>query len=232
MKKRLLVVQNARCEHLGTLQSMFEEDGFEINRLIPADGDNIPDAIDGHNALVILGGSASVYENHEYLRAEEKLIQKAMAKNVPTLGVCLGSQLIAKASGGNVYKGSRKEIGWYPVELTDDGMNDIFKGLKKNIIVFQWHGDTYDLPKNAVTLAKSELYPVQAFKVGSAVGIQFHLEVSKDMVMDWIREYRSELESVSNYISVDDIVAGLDANVNALNEYTRVLYRNFRKLIK
>ena len=211
---------------------MFEKDDFEINRLIPADSDNLPDSIDDYNALVILGGPASVYGNHQYLRDEEKLIQKAMAKNIPTLGICLGSQLLAKVSGGMVYKGSRKEIGWYPVELTDDGMNDIFKGLEKNLIVFQWHGDTYDLPNDTVTLAKSELYPVQAFKVGSAVGIQFHLEVSKDMVMDWIRQYRSELESVRNYIKIDDIIADLDSNVNAVNEYTGVLYRNFRKLIK
>jgi len=232
MKKHLLVIQNARCEHLGTLQSMFEKDDFEINRLVPPDGDNLPNTIDGYNALVILGGPASVYENHQYLKDEEKLIQNAMAKNMPTLGICLGSQLLAKVSGGRVYKGPRKEIGWYPVELTNDGMNDIFNGLKKNIIVFQWHGDTYGLPKNAVTLAKSELYPVQAFKVGSAVGIQFHLEVSKDMVMDWMRQYKSELESVRNYINIDDILADLDANVNALNEYTRVLYWNFRKLIK
>jgi len=230
--KRLLIIQNASCEHLGTLQSMFEKDDFKINSLIPVDGDNLPNTIDGYNALIILGGPASVYDNHQYLRDEEKLIQKAMAKNMPMLGICLGSQLLAKASGGSVYKGSRKEIGWYSVELTDDGMNGIFNGLKKNITVFQWHGDTYELPKNAVTLAKSELYPIQAFKVGNAVGIQFHLEVSKDMIMDWIMQYRSELESVRNYINVDDIIAGCEANVNSLNEYTRVLYRNFRKLIK
>jgi GMP synthase-like glutamine amidotransferase len=211
---------------------MFENDGFEINRLIPVDGDNLPSNVDGYNALVILGGPASVYDNHRYLSDEENLIQRAMIKKIPTLGICLGSQLLAKSVGGNVYRGSKKEIGWYPVELTDEGMNEIFKGLKKNITVFQWHGDTYDLPKNAVKLAKSELYPVQAFRVGNAVGIQFHLEVSKDMVMDWIKQYSSELESVRNYINADDILAGLNANMNALNEYTRVLYRNFRKLIK
>lgn len=232
MKKHLLVIQNARCEHLGTLQSMFENDDFEIDALIPVNGDNLPNNADGYNVLIILGGPASVYENHQYLRNEEKLIQQAIAKNIPTLGICLGSQLIAKAAGASVYKGSRKEIGWYPVELTTDSINDIFKGLKKNITVFQWHGDTYDLPKNAVTLAKSELYPVQAFRVGNAVGIQFHLEVSRDMITDWINQYSSELESVRNYINVDDIIAGLDNNGNALNEYARVLYQNFRKLIK
>ncbi len=210
---------------------MFEQDNFEIDRKIPVEGNNLPNTIDGYSALVILGGPASVYGDHQYLKDEEKLIQSALARNIPILGICLGSQLLAKAAGGRVYKGSRKEIGWYPVELTDDGMNDIFKGLKKNITVFQWHGDTYDLPKNAVTLAKSELYPVQAFKVGSAVGIQFHVEVSKSMIMDWINQYKFELESVRDYIDVDDMLTGIN-NVNTLNEYTRILYRNFRKLIK
>lgn len=230
--KRLLVIQNARCEHLGTLQSLFESDGFAIDRLIATDDANLPTQIDGYNALVILGGPVSVYEKYQYLRDEEKLIQDSMVKNVPTLGICLGSQLIAKASGGKVYKGPMKEIGWYPVELTDDGLNSIFHGLKKDIAVFQWHGDTYDLPKNAVTLARSDFYQVQAFSVGSAVGIQFHLEVSRDMVMEWIEQYRTELESVRDYIDADLIIAALDSQVNALTEYTRVLYQNFRKIIR
>jgi len=211
---------------------MFENDDFKIDSLIAVDGDNLPNNVDGYNALVILGGPAGVYENHRYLRDEEKLIKDAMSKNMPTLGICLGSQLIASAAGGRVYKGPRKEIGWYTVELTNDGMNDIFKGLKKNTTVFQWHGDTYDLPNGTVTLAKSEHYPVQAFRVGSAVGIQFHLEVSKDMVMDWIEQYRAELESVRNYINVDTIIAGLNTNIDALNGYTSILYRNFRNLVK
>ncbi len=211
---------------------MFEMDSFEIDRLIPVDGDNLPSTIDGYNVLIVLGGPASVYEKHQYLNEEERLIKSAMAKSIPALGICLGSQLIAKAAGARVYKGQRKEIGWYPVELTSDGMANVFNGLKKKITVFQWHGDTYDLPKNAVTLAKSELYPVQAFKVGSAVGIQFHLEVSNDIAVNWIREYKSELESVRNYIAPHDIIAGFDTNASALKEYTRVLYQNFRKLIK
>jgi GMP synthase-like glutamine amidotransferase len=211
---------------------LFESDGFVIDRSIATDGDNLPTQIDGYNALVILGGPASVYDKHQYLRDEEKLIQDAMTKNIPTLGICLGSQLIAKASGARVYKGPMKEIGWCPLELTNDGLNSIFHGLKKDITVFQWHGDTYDLPKNAVTLAKSDLYPVQAFSVGSAVGIQFHLEVSRDMVMEWIDQYRTELESVRDYIDANLIIAALDSQVNAHNHYTKVLYQNFTKIIR
>lgn len=230
MKKRVLVIQNARCEHLGTLQSMFENDGFEINRLVAVDAHELPDTINGNDALVILGGPASAYDEHQYLKDQEGLIRDAIAKNIPTLGICLGSQLLAKASGARVYRGPRKEIGWYNVELTDTGLN-LFNGLKKSMTVFQWHDDTYDLPKNAVTLAKSELYPVQAFRVGSVVGIQFHLEVSREMVMDWMREYRAELDSAHNYINANNIIAGLDTNLPMMNQYTQVLYQNFRRLV-
>jgi GMP synthase-like glutamine amidotransferase len=210
---------------------LFESDGFVIDRLIATDDASLPTQIDGYNALVILGGPASVYDKHQYLRDEEKLIQDATTKNIPTLGICLGSQLIAKASGARVYKGSEKEIGWYKVELTNAGMQDIFSGLEKDITVFQWHGDTYDLPDNAIVLARSELYPIQAFRIGSAIGIQFHLEVSKDMITDWMEQYKSELEYVRNYVNTNDITADLD-KVIVLNEYTRVLYQNFRKIIR
>lgn len=211
---------------------MFEKDEFAIHTVIPAEGDKVPSKLKDYQALVILGGPASVYDDHQYLKEEEILIKDAMTKNISTLGICLGSQLIAKAAGARVYRGARKEIGWYPIELTQDGMNDIFKGLKRNVTVFQWHGDTYDLPPNAINLAKSDLYPVQAFRVGSAIGIQFHLEVSKEMVMGWIREYEAELKSVSDYISVNDIIRGFNANADKLKECSRVLYRNFKNLIK
>ena len=140
--RRLLVIQNACCEHLGTLQSMFENDNFEIDRLIAVDGDNLSHNLDDYNALVILGGPASVYDNHQYLSDEEKLIKNAIVKDIPILGICLGSQLLAKAIGGEVYKGPKKEIGWYPIEITNDGINGIFNGLEKSVMVFQWHGDT------------------------------------------------------------------------------------------
>lgn len=211
---------------------MFENDGFTVETLLPVAGERVPNEPRDYQALVMLGGPASVYEGHEYLEQEVKLIKNAMTNNIPTLGICLGSQLIAKASGARVYKGARKEIGWYIVELTQEGMNGIFKSLTKNLTVFQWHSDMYDLPPNAINLAKSDLYPGQAFSVGNAVGIQFHLEVSKQMVMDWIREYELELKSVSDYISVDDIIKGFNTNADKLMDCSRVLYNNFRNLIR
>lgn len=228
--KKILVIQNSAHETLGTLQPLFEEDGFELETVVASGGDKVPAKLDQYMAVVILGGPASAYDDHQYLREEEKLIQNAMARNIPTLGICLGSQLVAKAAGASVYKGQRKEIGWYQVELTGEGM-EAFKSMQKNIMTFQWHGDTYDLPNNAVVLARSDTYPVQAFRVGSALGVQFHLEVTREMVVQWVKEYRKELESVSSYINVDNLLSEMDAKIGALNLHAKTLYKNFRRQV-
>lgn len=106
----------------------------------------------------------------------------------------MGSQLIAQTIGGNVYKGRKKEIGWSNVMLNQAGYKDLFKGINtKSIKVFQWHGDTYDLPAKATIMASSKLYP-QAFRFGSAIGIQFHMEVNGEMIQRWAEEYSQELK--------------------------------------
>src|SRR5206468_3713706 len=116
-------------------------------------------------AIVILGGYMSVYENLPYLNEQQELIRKAKQYEVPLLGICLGAQLIAQALGGRVYKGRQKEIGWFDVAINNEGLNDIFKGMvNNNIKVFQWHGDTYELPRSATLLASSDLY-LLAFRI-------------------------------------------------------------------
>jgi GMP synthase-like glutamine amidotransferase len=108
------------------------------------------------------------------------------------LGVCLGAQMLAHVLGARVYPGGNKEIGWYEVGITDEGMKDpLLSGLsvdgKTVAQVFQWHGDTFDLPRGAVRLASSELFPNQAFRYGKAVyALQFHIEVTPKIVRDWL----------------------------------------------
>ena len=136
----------------------------------------------------------SVYDDNSSIREQMQLINHAIKLEVPLLGVCLGSQLIAQTSGGRVFKGAKKEIGWRPVHATKEGKQSLLSGLEDPLWIFQWHGDTYQLPPSAQLLAYSDLYP-QAFRIGSALGVQFHVEVDQRLVRSWISEYKKEVNS-------------------------------------
>lgn len=222
--KKILSVQNIACETLGTLERLLKADGFEIEKKRAQDLKSANSA--GYSAVVILGGPMAVYDNLPYLQNEQELVRDAIRNDVPVLGICLGSQLIAQAAGGRVFRGQRKEIGWFDVSLSDEGRKGLFAGLETPIKVFQWHGDTYELPKEATVLAYSDLYP-QAFKVGSAYGVQFHLEVDRPMTESWIQEYGSEVRAEN--LGRNDI-APQSGEVEKLAERCQMVYRNFVKL--
>jgi GMP synthase (glutamine-hydrolysing) len=138
--------------------------------------------------------------------------------------------LIAQAIGGKMYRGGKKEIGWSTVKVNSMGLVDIFKGINtKEIKVFQWHGDTYDLPPNATIMASSKLY-TQAFRCGSAIGIQFHLEINDEMIHRWTEEYAKELEC--ERIESRDLLVQKDHELDELREKCRTMSSNFSKMIK
>ena len=229
MSKKILSIINIDIETLGTLEPLFRSDGFQIKE-IKAQEHSIPINPDQYSAIVILGGPMAVYDNLGYLTREHELIRNAIRKEVPVLGICLGSQLIAQAIGGRVYKGPKKEIGWFDVTLTDYGLKSMFNGIKhKTLRVFQWHGDTFDLPAGANMMAYSTLYP-QAFRFGSAVGIQFHLEVDDKMIQRWLQGYREEINK-HNINARDITLYNETKNIADLNDACKVVYSNFSKLI-
>jgi GMP synthase-like glutamine amidotransferase len=181
MDNKILSIQNINFETLGTLRELIRSDGYQIENIV-AEKEAVPTDAKRYAAIIILGGPMAVYDNILYLKREQQLIRNALRLEIPVLGICLGSQLIAQAIGGSVHKGGKKEIGWSNVMLNHSGYNDLFKGINtRSIKVFQWHGDTYDLPPKATIMASSKLYP-QAFRFGSVFGIQFHMEVNAEMI--------------------------------------------------
>ena len=134
-----------------------------------------------------MGGPMSANDDLPGLRDELRLIEKSLAENVPMLGICLGSQLIAKALGAKVYRNAELEIGWEQVWLTEEGKKDpVLGGVESPMTFFHWHGETFDLPRNSEWLAYSEKCRHQAYRYGQKVyGIQFHPEVTPEMIEDW-----------------------------------------------
>ena len=142
------------------------------------------------DALIFMGGPMSANDEHPYMQREIHYIREARERGQMVLGVCLGAQLIAKALGARVYANAVKEIGWAPVTFTPAAANDpLFAGLPEMEMIFQWHGETFTLPRGAKLLASSDACRNQAFRVGNGIyGLQFHLEVTPSMIAAWCRE--------------------------------------------
>lgn len=222
---KVLVVQNTRTEGSGYLGELLANDGFTIHS-VNAKHEKLPEK--KYSLLVILGAPESANDDLPYLQAEQKLIKKTVDDNIPVLGICLGSQLIAKTFGGKVYRGPKKEIGFYH-DLKIDTNSKLFSGFTNPFTVFHWHGDTFDLPEGAVRLAHSKNYQNQAFQINSAVGLQFHLEVNAEMVNLWLDKTQEKLEQIS-YIDPQKIRSDIDENISIVKNNMNNFYNNFKLL--
>ena len=179
----------------------------------------------------------SVYQDHRFphLTTEMKLIEDAMQRNLPVLGICLGAQLIAKTLGADVYPGKQKEIGWYDLNSTPGtARNSILKPLRETEKVFQWHGDTFDIPAGAIHLAASPLCVNQAFRYGDKVyGLQFHLEVDEAMILRWLKvpENRDEIAKLPGDVTPDHIHAATARHIARLHELSDQTFGEFIALL-
>ncbi|MCM8778550.1 MAG: type 1 glutamine amidotransferase [Candidatus Omnitrophica bacterium] len=149
-------------------------------------------------AIIILGGPMNVYDTEDYpfLIIEEDFLRVALAREIPLLGICLGAQLLAKIYGAEVKRAEKGEIGWYKVSLTEEGEKDpLFYNLGRNLNVFQWHQDTFDLPLGGRLLAEGEICKHQAVRFTEySWGIQFHLEITLKMLESWFDYYSPNLD--------------------------------------
>ncbi len=225
-----LVLQHIGCEDLGTIGPAMSGRGLCAKYIRLFDGEPVPQDIERYTGLIILGGPMNVYEEDEFpfLKDEDMLIKKAISMNLPVLGICLGGQLIAKATGAQVKKGAKKEIGWYKLFLTQGGKEDkAFGNLPEELTVFQWHGDTFDIPRGAVHLAGTELFPNQAYRIGNNVyGLQFHLEVTEKTINSWVTEYQDELSRL-DYINYEKIIKDTPVYIKNLSAYAEIFYDKF-----
>ena len=187
--KPVLVFRHVPHEHLGSIGAALSRRGVPIQYIDLASSADQPVDLSSSSGLIVMGGPMSANDPDNYISRELYLIGQAIQANLPVLGVCLGSQLIAKAAGARVYRNPVKEIGWYPVSVTPAGSRDpLVHHFAPAAEVFHWHGETFDLPEGAAWLARSEACRHQAFRLGSNVyGFQFHFEVTPEMIAEWCR---------------------------------------------
>ena len=206
---RVLAFRHVPFEGLGLIEPALRLRRIEVDYADPYQpGTTRPD-VGRYDALIFMGGPMSVNDDLPFLRQEMDLIRQAIAQRQPILGICLGSQLIARAMGATVRRNAAKEIGWYGLQFTPAAADDrLFAGLSQET-VFHWHGETFDLPPGAELLASSNLCRNQAFRAGEHVyGLQFHLEVTPEMIADWCAQDE-------NCGDVRELEAAIDPSFNA-----------------
>lgn len=170
--------------------------------------------------LIVMGGPMNIYEDDKYpwLTEEKRFIEQAIKQDKTVVGICLGSQLIADVLGAKVYQGQHKEIGWFSIEMSDEAENSVvFDSLPQKLTVFHWHSDTFDLPAGATRLAHSEGCQNQAFVYNEKIlGLQFHLESTKDSVQQIIKNCADELVE-GKYIQKPEEMLLRDDNFDMIN---------------
>ncbi len=215
---QVAVLQHVPFEDIGSMRGWLTARGATLHYCRLFAGDPLPDPAD-LDLLIIMGGPMSVNDEalHPWLVAEKAFVRAALAAKVPTLGVCLGAQLIASALGAAIYPNGEKEIGWFPVNGLDAGCGTFTFPETSN--VFHWHGETFDLPPGAVRLASSAACRNQAFQIGfNVIGLQFHLETTPQSLDAIVSNCRDELIP-GRYIASEEVLRSTDfATYDAANQ--------------
>jgi GMP synthase-like glutamine amidotransferase len=222
---RVLIFQHVPFEPPGCLLDWAIEKGYEISitRFFES-GYKLPDTMP--DLLIVMGGPMGVYDDLPWLEEEKAFIHTAIARGVRVLGICLGAQLIAHVLGAKVYPHTHKEIGWWPVSLTNAGQyHPLFSHFPQELDVLHWHGDTFDLPDEASLVFTSAACKHQAFinEKGNAIGLQFHIEADEQMVKGFTQHDQAALLKSSDWVQSTDEI---------LIDKSEVIARNRRLLIR
>lgn len=229
--KPILIFRHIDCEGPGYLGTFLQRRRIPYHIVAIDAGDAVPNDIAAASGLVFMGGPMSVNDPLPWITAELKLIHQAQRSGLPVLGHCLGGQLIAKALGAKVYPNTVKEIGWHEVSQAD-AASSWLRGLPGRFEAFHWHGETFDLPPDAELLLHSAWCRHQAFAHGAMLALQFHVEMTADMVAEWADRYRDQLAkpggSVQSYGAMT-----MDAEQRAarLNAVADTLYEHWLELV-
>jgi len=224
--KPVCIIQNCTLESAGHLADYLNDKSIPYNVVRNHDGEALPDVAD-LEAAVVLGTPISVlgYQQYDYLKRLFAFMAAAARRDLPLLSICGGGQLLARVLGADVIKSPVREIGVYTVTLTDEGVKDrLFSGLPREIEVFHWHADAFQIPFGATLLATGENCRNQAFRKGNLVAILFHIEPRADDIPLWCDEYVAELEEEG--LTKEAIVTACHARANQMKQLSFALTNN------
>lgn len=192
---KILIIQNCEAEGFGRYERYIADNFSHYDIIHPYQKDTFPNPEECGAALI--GGSplsANDIDKYPFLQHEVKFLEQVIKSGKPCLGICFGAQILARVLGAPVRECRPKEIGGYEVKLTDGGRKDpILGGFPEKFPVFQWHGDTFDIPDGAKLLAEGDTCRNQAFRLYNAIGVQFHLETGCEEAGRWADAYSKEL---------------------------------------
>jgi GMP synthase (glutamine-hydrolysing) len=214
----VIVIQHVSSEGSGAIGAALRARDID-ERVVRTDrGDEVPRGLDGAAGLLVMGGPMGVYEADRFphLRDEIRLIERAVAQGLPVLGVCLGSQLVAAALGARVERARGLEIGWRAVRLEDAARTDaLLAQCPPSLVPLSWHGDVFELPKGAVSLASSDMTEHQAFRFGGSTwGLLFHMEMDATQIEAMATGFAGDLDAAG--LSRSDLLGGVAARLSTL----------------
>lgn len=227
MSKKVIVFKHSSSDGARLLGVILKEKGFDVEAIAtPSEDISNFDAL-SPDLLIVMGGSPGVYqaEYYPFLQHEIKILEKRLQADLPTIGICLGSQMMAKALGAEVYKGPHgKELGWHPLTLLETGTNHPVRHLcAPQTSMFHWHGDTFDLPQGATLLAASEKYKHQIFSHGkNAIALQCHTELRLADIQEWLVNHVEDVIGPNALVPIEEARKKTAQNIDALNRQTRL----------
>lgn len=225
---RLLVLQHISCEPPGVYEDELVERGGTVERVMVDQGEPLPE-LNGYDGIIVMGGPMGAYEDDRlpWLRPEKDLIAAAVRAEIPVWGVCLGAQLLAASLGAAVGPGPEPEVGMLPVYRASAAEEDpVFRILPERFLALQWHSDTFELPSDGVLLARSDAYENQAFRVGRAYGLQFHIEIGTALATEWgeVPAYARSLEGILGPGALPDLLTQVEAHEAEMSALARRLF--------
>lgn len=224
--KPIFIFRHLECEGPGYLEQVLQRYDLPYSLICIDQNDPVPQDITDCSALVFMGGPMSVNDDLPWITKECDLIQQAVEQDMPVLGHCLGGQLICKALGGKVRANPAKEIGWLPVKkLRNKAADKWLSRIPREFLAFHWHGETFSIPNGAIGMMESDYCKNQAFSVGNTLALQFHVEMTSEMVNEWSSLYTDEIVEPTDTIqSAYEMVEDINKKIADLQQVADQLY--------